>query len=356
MRLQIDKLKQNKNLSDTEFKELLTSLTDAKNPQQTKQQEYLFSVARQVREAVYGKDIYIRGLIEISNICRNDCFYCGIRKSNAKLERYRLKPEEILSCAKEGYELGFRTFVLQGGEDLWFTRERVVSVIRSIKESFPDCAVTLSLGEWEKEDYRAFKEAGADRYLLRHETATDEHYRILHPDSMHLSKRKQCLFDLKELGYEVGAGMMIGSPGQRIQDIIKDFRFLQELKPHMIGIGPFLSHQDTPFAKEPNGSFNMTLIVLAILRIMFPESLLPATTALNTIKDDGRKRGLLAGANVLMPNLSPIDVRKKYQLYDNKLATGIESAQAIEQLKEEARAIGYPIVSGRGDSKVKKEN
>jgi len=264
-----------------------------------------------------------------------------------------LTKEDILECAREGYELGFRTFVLQGGEDGWFTRERMEDVIRSLKKEFPDCAITLSLGERQKEDYECWFAAGADRYLLRHETADEEHYGRLHPDNMSLSERKKCLFHLREIGYQVGAGFMVGSPGQTVDNLVKDLRFLQELKPHMIGIGPYLSHQDTPFYKEKNGSLELTLILLGILRLMFPGVLLPATTALGTIAEGGRERGILAGANVVMPNLSPVSVRKKYLLYDNKISTGEEAAEGVLALKRQMESIGYRVVTDRGDSRIK---
>lgn len=348
----IKQLKREKNLSNEELRQLLVTLIDPGNPHREEERQNLFDSARQVRESIYGKDVYVRGLIEFSNICKNDCYYCGIRKSNEKAERYRLTPEEILQCAKEGYVLGFRTFVLQSGEDSWFTKERVADMVRAIKGEFPDCAITLSMGERDKEDYQCWKEAGADRYLLRHETAVDKHYRKLHPVSMSLRHRKECLFTLRGLGYQVGAGMMVGSPGQTVDYLIEDIRFLQELKPHMIGIGPFLAHEDTPFGNEANGSYEMTLILLALLRLLFPKVLLPATTALGTIAPDGREKGLLAGANVLMPNLSPVGVRKKYELYNNKICTGEESAQCRDCLNRRVEAIGYRIVTDRGDSRV----
>lgn len=344
-RKRIDRLKREKNLTDEEFRLLLTTLTE-------EEKQILFAAAREVREGIYGRDVYVRGLIEFTNICRNDCYYCGIRRSNDKIERYRLIPEQILCCAREGYELGFRTFVLQGGEDGWFTKERLAEVVRAIKGEFPDCAVTLSVGERTREEYACWREAGADRYLLRHETAAEEHYRKLHPASMSLSRRKECLVTLRELGYQTGAGFMVGSPGQTVDNLVADLRFLQEIRPHMIGIGPFLAHQDTPFAKEPDGSYERTLILLALLRLMFPAVLLPATTALGTIAPDGREKGLLAGANVLMPNLSPVGVREKYALYDNKICTGEESAQCLDCLKQRVQSVGYQIVTGRGDSKM----
>lgn len=342
----IRKLEQERTLLDGEFVQLLETITES-------EAEELYATARKVRERVYGKDVYIRGLIEFSNICRNDCYYCGIRKCNSKVERYRLTPEDILECAAQGYELGFRTFVLQGGEDAWFTKERMEKIIRSLKENYPDCAVTLSVGERPREEYECWFQAGADRFLLRHETATEEHYNMLHPAQMQLSNRKQCLFDLKELGYQVGAGFMVGSPGQTVDNLVADLRFLQELQPHMIGIGPFLSHQDTPFSKEPNGSFEQTLVLLGILRLMFPKVLLPSTTALGTIVPGGREKGLLAGANVVMPNLSPVSVRKKYALYDNKISTGEEAAQGVDLLKKAVEKVGYQVVCSRGDSQMK---
>ncbi len=341
----IHKLETGENLSDGELARLIETISPTES-------EELFERARQVRENIYGKDVYIRGLIEFSNICRNDCLYCGIRKSNDRAERYRLTPEEILACAKEGYELGFRTFVLQSGEDMWFTTERLEALIRSLKTAYPDCAVTLSVGEREEEEYRRWFEAGADRYLLRHETADERHYASLHPAGMSLSHRKKCLYTLREIGYQVGAGFMVGSPGQTTEHLVSDIRFLQDLKPHMIGIGPFLAHRDTPFAAEPNGSYGRTLVLLGILRLLFPGVLLPATTALGTIAPDGREKGLLAGANVLMPNLSPSCVREKYKLYDNKICTGDESASSRSCLERRVESVGYRIVTARGDSRI----
>lgn len=339
------KLEQKRTLTDEELIHLIQTIQPA-------EKEELFARARCVREENYGTGVYVRGLIEFSNICKNDCYYCGIRKSNKKAERYRLTPEEILSCAGTGYELGFRTFVLQGGEDAWFTKDRMADLIHSIKAAYPDCAITLSVGEREKEDYRAWFEAGADRYLLRHETADERHYTALHPADMSLSHRKECLYALREIGYQVGAGFMVGSPGQTAACLVSDIRFLQELKPHMIGIGPFLSHPDTPFCDRADGSFELTLVLLALLRLIFPKVLLPATTALGTIAPDGRERGLLCGANVLMPNLSPVSVRKKYELYHDKICTGDESAQCVQDLKKRVETTGYHIETGRGDSLV----
>lgn len=309
----------------------------------------LYAQARQVREKWYGKDVYIRGLIEFTNYCRNDCYYCGIRRSNKQVSRYRLTEDEILSCCKQGYGLGFRTFVLQGGEDSFFTDILLARIVAKIKEECPGCAVTLSVGERSRKSYEMFFSAGADRYLLRHETADSAHYRRLHPREMSLENRKRCLWDLKEIGFQVGAGMMLGTPGQTVECILKDLEFLQELQPDMVGIGPFIPHCQTPFARERAGTASQTLRLLAIVRLIFPKVLLPATTALGTINEDGRERGILAGANVVMPNLSPKNVRGKYQLYDGKLCTGLEAAEGLENLKQSMERIGYQVSYGRGD-------
>lgn len=314
--------------------------------------EELFFQARQVREEIYGKTVYIRGLIEFTNYCKNDCYYCGIRKSNGNASRYRLEETEILECCAHGYELGFRTFVLQGGEDGHFTDERLISLVEAIKKTHPDCAVTLSVGERSYESYGRLYEAGADRYLLRHETANEEHYRKLHPGSLKAENRKQCLWNLKEIGYQVGCGIMVGSPGQTVEHLAEDLFFMKELNPQMVGIGPFISHKDTPFAEEPSGSMELTLYLLGLIRLMLPKVLLPATTALGTIHPEGRELGILAGANVVMPNLSPANVRGKYLLYDNKIATGDEAAEGLENLKKRMKNIGYEIVVSRGDAHV----
>ncbi|MDR0958232.1 MAG: [FeFe] hydrogenase H-cluster radical SAM maturase HydE [Clostridiales bacterium] len=312
----------------------------------------LFIEADKTRRAVYGTDVYLRGLIEFSNYCKNDCLYCGIRNSNKNLKRYRLSPEEIVSCCENGYKLGFRTFVLQSGEDSFFTDKIICGIVASIKEKFSDCAVTLSVGEKTKETYRSFFSAGADRYLLRHETANEEHYRKLHPQYMKLSERKQCLFDLKEIGFQVGAGFMVGSPYQTQENIIEDLIFLRKLNPDMIGIGPFINHADTPFASFPNGSLEVTLRLIAVLRLLFPFALIPATTALGTIAHNGRELGLKAGANVVMPNLSPTEIRKLYSLYDNKICTGDEAAECRRCIEHRIIKAGYNAAVSRGDSKL----
>lgn len=316
---------------------------------------FLFERARKVRHAHYGTDVYIRGLIEFTNYCRNDCYYCGIRRSNACISRYRLTEEEILDCCRNGYDLGFRTFVLQGGEDGWFTGKRMTDLIRRIHTEFPDCAITLSVGEREREEYQEYFDAGADRFLLRHETANAEHYRYLHPVEMSLQHRKECLWNLRRIGYQVGSGIMVGSPRQTTEHLAEDLLFLQELQPHMVGIGPFIPHKDTPFREEKAGTLELTLFLLGLIRLMLPKVLLPATTALSTIHPDGRKMGILAGANVVMPNLSPQKNRKLYSLYDNKRCMGDEAAEGLAMLEEEMNEIGYTIVSARGDALLETE-
>lgn len=305
--------------------------------------------ADRARRAVYGNRIFTRGLIEFSNHCKNDCLYCGLRRSNRACERYRLTEEEILGCCAEGERLGFRTFVLQSGEDPYFTDERLVPLLREIRRRHPDCAVTLSLGERSDESYRALFEAGADRYLLRHETAAAAHYAALHPPEQSFDNRMRCLRVLREIGYQVGCGFMVGSPGQTAQTLAQDLKFIETFRPEMCGVGPFLPHHDTPFRAQPPGSAALTCYLLSILRLMQPNLLLPATTALGTIDPRGREKGVLAGANVLMPNLSPTTVRKKYELYDNKIGTGEESAQCVGCLATRMRAIGFETVVDRGD-------
>lgn len=312
----------------------------------------LFQQADAVRRQVYGDAVYLRGLIEFTNYCRNNCFYCGIRRGNSNAIRYRLTKADILTCCAEGYQLGYRTFVLQGGEDAYFTDARICDIVSSIRERYPDCAVTLSVGERSRESFREFYLAGARRYLLRHETADDSHYHRLHPPAMSPENRRRCLYDLKEIGFQTGAGFMVGSPFQTTEMLVKDLRFLQDLQPDMIGIGPFLTQKDTPFSDFPNGSLPLTLRLIAILRLMFPCALIPATTALGTIHPQGREMGLKAGANVVMPNLSPVSVRKLYALYDDKICTGEESAQCRSCLEQRISAAGYRVVTDIGDSKT----
>lgn len=340
----IDKLSREHRLSLKEYQTLIESYT----PELAR---YAAEKAVAARQSVYGTEVYIRGLIEISNICRNNCLYCGIRCGNPQCSRYRLTEEEILDCCREGYSLGFRTFVLQGGEDPYFTDDRLSSLIKTIKERYPECAVTLSLGERSRESYRSLREAGADRYLLRHETADRTHYEKLHPTELSYENRMRCLRDLKELGYQVGCGFMVGSPYQTAAHLAKDLKFIEEFQPAMCGIGPFIPHHATPFAEYPAGSMELTLYLLSLLRLISPTLLLPATTALGTIHPEGRELGILAGANVVMPNLSPASTRKKYELYNNKLCTGTESAECKNELERRMNAIGYQIVTARGDVK-----
>ncbi len=339
----IDKLAKEHSLTVDEYLYLIKNRAECS--------EYLFKKAVDLREKIYGKDVYIRGLIEFTNYCKNDCLYCGIRRSNKCAQRYRLDKEDILSCCKQGYELGFRTFVMQGGEDMFFTDEILIDIVKNIKQKYPDCAITLSLGERSYESYKALKEAGADRYLLRHETASKSHYEKLHPKEMSFENRINCLENLKKLGYQVGAGFMVGSPFQTEEDLANELIFLKELNPQMVGIGPFVPHKDTPFKEKSQGTVDLTLFMLGLIRLTLPNVLLPATTALGTIDPLGREKGIKAGANVLMPNLSPVSVRKKYMLYDNKICTGDEAAQCIECLKQRINSIGYRIIVDRGDYK-----
>ena len=310
---------------------------------------YARGKARSIGDRQYGKNIYIRGLIEFTNYCKNDCYYCGIRCSNAKAKRYRLSIDEIMACCREGKELGFRTFVLQGGEDPYYTDDRIVDLLQRIRTAYPDCAITLSIGERERESYERFRKAGTDRYLLRHETAVESHYQKLHPQNMSLRHRKQCLWNLKEIGYQIGCGFMVGSPGQTAEHLAEDFQFIKELQPEMVGIGPFIPHGATPFAGEMQGSMELVLYLLSLLRIQQPDLLLPATTALATIHPKGRELGIEAGANVVMPNLSPVGVRDKYTLYDGKVCIGDEAATCRNCLERRIESVGYHIVIGRGD-------
>lgn len=343
MRTAIDTLARGDDIPDEELARLIGA-HDADSRQQ------LADAADAVRHRWYGTDVYIRGLIELTNYCKNNCYYCGIRAGNTKAIRYRLQPDAVLSCCAAGWELGFRTFVLQGGEDAWWTDERLCALVRAIKDRWPQCAVTLSLGERPPQSYAALRAAGADRYLLRHETATPEHYRQLHPPGMEAAPRQECLRTLKAQGWQTGSGFMVGSPGQTVSHLVADMRFLQSLGPAMIGIGPYLTHPDTPFANQPNGSLERTLRCISLLRLLFPKALLPATTALGTIAPGGREMGLRAGANVVMPNLSPSGVRAKYSLYANKLATGLESAEGLDALRRSVADAGYQIVTARGDA------
>lgn len=339
----LEKLKETHSLSLDEYEQVISGYS-------TEISKTAAVLADSVRREIYGNDVYIRGLIEIGNACKNDCFYCGIRRSNSKCERYTLTKEQILSCCEEGYSLGFRTFVLQGGEGT-MSVDRIIDTVSAIRKSYPDCAITLSLGEYPFEAYNAMFDAGANRYLLRHETADKAHYEKLHPKEMSFDRRMSCLYFLRELGFQVGCGFMVGSPHQSTRTLAEDLKFIEEFKPDMCGIGPFIPQKDTPFGRYPAGSADLTVYLLSIIRLIKPNILLPATTALGTLESGGRERGICSGANVVMPNLSPVSVRKKYALYDNKLSSGSESAQSLNELKASMENIGYKIVEARGDIK-----
>ena len=336
----VSKLNERHDLSDSELKTLIES---------TEPDTELFQAADALRKKVYGEDVYTRGLVEFTNYCKNNCLYCGIRRGNPQVERYRLTEEQIHQCCEAGYRLGYRTFVLQGGEDPYYTDERICALVSWIRKQYPDCAITLSIGEKTRESYQKYFDAGADRYLLRHETADEELYRMWHPEEMSLSNRKRCLFDLKDIGYQVGAGFMVGAPYQTTEHLITDLRFLQELDPDMIGIGPFIHQKDTPFGHFESGTLEMTLRFLAILRLMFPDALIPATTALGTIDPQGREKGFRAGANVVMPNLTPVSARENYLLYDEKICTGEDAFLCKGCLEGRVYGAGYRMVSDRGD-------
>lgn len=339
----IDRLAEAHSLSADEYACLIEGFTKSNA-------EYAATLADGVRRKIYGNAVYIRGLIEIGNICRNDCLYCGIRRSNKNCERYMLTPDDILDCCRTGYPLGFRTFVLQGGEGV-FSVAKICKIVSRIKSEFPDCAVTLSLGEYSYNEYLSMYNAGADRYLLRHETACPDHYQKLHPPEMSFENRFRCLYNLRDIGFQVGCGFMVGSPFQTPVSLAKDLKFIEEFKPDMCGIGPFIPQHDTPFGNYPCGSADLTVFLLSLIRLIKPNILLPATTALGTAEQNGRERGIAAGANVVMPNLSPVSVRKKYALYDNKLSTGGESVEGKLLLAEDLKSIGFEIVTDKGDIK-----
>lgn len=339
----VERLRQQQRLTDAEYEELLTT-RDAET------RSVLRQAAVEVQQKHFGNKVYLRGLIELTNHCKNNCCYCGIRRDNRSVQRYRLTEDDVLECCKTGAALGFQTFVMQGGEDGYFTDERLVPLIRKMKEIAPGCAVTLSLGERSYESYARLREAGADRYLLRHETASADHYGKLHPPEMSLTHRMQCLADLKKLGYQTGCGMMVGSPHQTIDHLIADLRFIEEFQPEMVGIGPFMPHHDTPFREYPAGSADLTLRLLSIVRLILPQVLLPSTTALGTLLPDGLEQGVLAGANVIMPNLTPCAVRSSYLLYDGKDTAAKDTVDLLEERGRRFAAIGYEIVHQRGDS------
>ncbi len=338
----IEKLEQNHTLSKSEFISLLSI-------ENSHLHEYLAFLAQRTAENYYHHKIYIRGLIEFSNYCKNDCYYCGIRKSNEQVLRYRLSDGQILDSCQKGYKLGFRTFVLQSGEDVTYSQKHLCQLIFEIKKQFPDCAVTLSLGEKSKDEYTAYFKSGASRYLLRQETVDPNLFALLKPSELSVEKRIQCIKDLKTIGYQTGCGFMVGAPYQTIENIAEDLLFIHEIQPEMIGIGPFIPHKDTPFKNKTQGTLELTLYLLGILRLIVPNALIPATTALNTIDKKGYQKGILYGANVIMPNLSPVQVRNLYSLYNNKNHSGTESAEGLALLKESINNLGYEIVVNKGD-------
>lgn len=343
----IEKLYRNNYLEKKEIIYLLDHINE-------EEQQILFNRANETRLKYYGNYVYMRAIIEFSNICKQDCMYCGIRKSNKKAKRYRLSKEQILECCEEGYKLGYRTFVLQGGEDDWYTQEKLAEIIKEIKDRYEDVALTLSIGEKSYEEYEILHKCGADRFLLRHETATKELYEQLHPN-MSFENRRQCLSDLKEIGYQVGAGFLVGLPNQGNEDFANDLLFLKDIQPDMIGIGPFLPHHQTPLKDEKGGDLDKALIMIALTRLMVPECLLPATTAMGTISKQGREIALKAGANVVMPNLSPTTVRSKYELYDNKMYTGDEAAECLKDIERKINSAGFQVDMGIGDSYLRKK-
>lgn len=342
MRKLINKLYNENYLSKGEILYLLNNIND-------RDKIYLINKANDIKYKIYKDKVFIRGLIEFTNYCKRNCAYCGIRLHNKNATRYRLTIDEIMKVCIKGDSLGYKTFVLQGGEDDYYNDERMIEIIYAIKNKFKDSAVTLSIGEKSYESYKKYYDAGADRYLLRHETASKELYEKLHPNAS-FENRQKCLWNLKKIGYQVGAGFMVGLPGQTNEDYAKDLIFLKQLNPHMVGIGPFISHKDTPLRKCKNGTLEDTVLLLALIRLLLPHVLLPATTALGTINPCGREKGLKAGANVLMPNLSPMIVRKKYSLYDGKVCTGYEGAECIEDLKIRINKIGLSVDMSRGDN------
>jgi len=337
-----DKLEAERALAKEEWTQLIGTFTDG-------DREYAREKAQRAAQGRFGNGVFFRGIVEFTNFCKNDCLYCGIRRSDREIARYRLTKEEILACCRGGYAAGFRTFVLQGGEDPFYDDERMTDIVSSIRAEFPDCAITLSIGEKPRESYQKFFDAGANRYLLRHETANEEHYRKLHPPAQSFAERMRCLRDLRDIGYQTGCGMMVGSPYQSVETLAEDMMFMCGFGPQMIGLGPFIPHHGTPFRDFPAGSTETTLMLLSLCRLMLPDVLLPATTALGTVSADGRKLGVLAGANVIMPNLSPPADREKYMLYDNKAITGDDAAESLQVLQGHLDSIGYRLVSARGD-------
>lgn len=337
------------NLSALTQKELAALIREQRSLPDPALEGPIFQEARRLRGKWYGDKVYMRGLIEFTSFCSRDCLYCGLRRGNRSAARYRLEADQILACCRTGHALGFRTFVLQGGEDPFFDAPTLCALIDDIKTRWPDCALTLSVGERPRADYKAFRDAGADRFLLRHESADPVHFARLHPASQTLESRKKCLYALREIGFQVGAGFMVGSPFQTEEHLASDLVFLRELSPHMVGIGPFIPHKDTPFAGDPAGPLDLTLLMLALTRLLLPRVLLPCTTALGSIHPEGRRLGLRAGGNVVMPNLSPPEVRESYSLYNGKLSMGAEAAEGVVLLCDQIKRAGYTADFSRGD-------
>lgn len=338
----VNKLAKNSNLEKDEFLYIIENIT-------TEEVNYLYKKAYEVKYIYYQNRVFLRGLIEISNYCNMGCKYCGINYKSEKIDRYRLTPDEILKCCEIGYGLGYKTFVLQGGEDPFYSDEVIVKILKRIKSNFPEVRITLSIGERSKESYQKIFAAGADRYLLRHETASRRLYEHVHPDSMSFDNRRKCLMYLKEIGYQVGAGFMVGLPTQNNEDLVEDLVFLKELKPEMIGIGPYLCHEDTELRGNDSGTLEETLVMVALTRLLLPKTLLPATTALGTLDELGREKALKAGANVLMPNISPTENRAKYEIYQNKICITDTSDQCRNCIEARIIGVGHEIDLGVGD-------
>lgn len=344
MRELVELLASGKELDATDLGQLLRSAATDQNVLNLLRQNAVRTARKQ-----FGLGIYIRGLIELSSYCYCDCLYCGLRRSNRSAERYRLSIDEVMECCKEGYKLGFRTFVLQGGEDGTHSDEWLEELVCRIRSRYEDVAITLSLGERGEASYLRLKRAGANRYLLRHEAANEALYESLHPKGRGLQHRLSCLEALKRCGYQTGMGMMIGVKGQTIEHLVEDLLLIRKMQPEMVGIGPFLPHHATPLGNEPAGDLQLTLATIAIVRLMLPHALIPSTTALATLTPRGRLEGILSGANVVMPNLSPSDVRAKYAIYENKASWGKEAAEGLAALESELQSIGYHIDYARGD-------
>lgn len=337
----IDKLYLTNNLKYEELVYILNNIGE-------NEREYLVQKAHETRLKSYGNKVFFRGLIEFSNYCKKLCKYCGINGSNKDVDRYRLNLEDILLSCDKGYELGLRTFVLQSGEDDYFTDDMIIDLITKIKEKYPNVAITLSIGEKSYMSYEKYFNAGADRYLLRHETASKELFNKIHKNT-NFENRIECLWNLKKIGYQVGSGFMVGIPNQSKEDLAEDILFIKKLEPEMVGIGPFIPHKDTIYKYEVGGTLEDTITMIALTRLFLPNSLLPATTALGTINPLGREKGLKAGANVVMPNLSPTSVREKYALYDGKICTGEEAAECMSCIEKRIVSSGFTIDLSRGD-------